>query len=125
LEKNTITVRREVEGGSEIIESPLPTLLTVELQLATPRYAPLPELVRALRQDIKIWGAKDIDSLPEQLGLKGSPTWVKQIFTPPPRGGGVIFDSVEKKEQAIEDFLNVFFEKEQKLVKEILSGGEG
>ena len=125
LKKNTITLRREVEGGSEIIESPLPALLTVELQLATPRYASLPEMVRSIRQEVKVWGAKDIDSTPEQLGLKGSPTWVKQIFTPPPRGGGTVFSTVEKKEQAIEDFLKMFFEKEQKIVNEIFSSGKG
>ncbi len=76
-----------MEGGREIIEGKLPALLTVELELAVPRYASLPDLVRALRYEITIWGAADIDGAPEKLGLKGSPTSVKEIFTPPLRQG--------------------------------------
>lgn len=121
LENDNITVRREIEGGSEIIEGSLPALLTVELELTTPRYASLPELARALRQEVKVWGVGEIDSTPEQSGLKGSPTMVKEIFSPPGRGGGSIFDATEDKEQAVGDFLGAFFEKEQPLLDEILN----
>ena len=124
-ENNTIRVKREVEGGSEIIEGALPALLTVELNLATPRYASLPALVRALRQDIRVWGAKDIVDSPERLGLKGSPTSVKEIFAPPVRGGGMVFDSTEKKGQATADFVNTFFEKERGLLEALLSKSKG
>jgi len=124
-ENNTITVRREVEGGSEIIEGKLPVLLSAELELTTPRYASLPELVRALRQDIKAWGAKEIDAPPERTGLKGSPTSVVEIFAPPVRGGGLVFDSAENHERAIEDFVGVLFEKESPLLDELLGKDRG
>lgn len=114
-EKKAITVRREVEGGTEIIESPLPALLTVELELTTPHYASLPALVRAIRHEVKVWGAAEIDSQPEQLGLKGSPTQVQEIFSPPVRQGGPVFEGAE-------DFLVAFFEKEAPLIGELLSG---
>ncbi len=112
LENNTISVKREVEGGSEIIEGKLPALLTVELELAIPRYASLPELIRALRQDIRVWGANEIGGLPERLGLKGSPTSVKEIFAPPVRGGGLVFDSAGNQDRSVEDFLDTFFDRE-------------
>ncbi len=121
VENDTIKVKREVEGGSETIEGTLPALLTTELELATPRYAILPELVRALKQDVKVWGAEEIDTMPERLGLKGSPTSVREIFAPPVRGGGLVFDSTENKEQATEDLLNALFEKEQPLLEELFS----
>ncbi len=123
MENKTITVRREVEGGSEIMEGKLPALLTVELELTAPRYASLPQLVRSLRQEVKVWGAKDIDSTPEQLGLKGSPTSVRQIFPPPKRKGGAAYDTTSDG-KVIEEFLNVFFEKEQALLGEILGNKE-
>jgi electron transfer flavoprotein beta subunit len=125
LSDNTVRVKRETEGGAEIIEGNLPALLTVELELTTPRYASLPELVRALTQEIRVWGANDIEGLPERLGLKGSPTSVKEIFAPPVRGGGAVFDSAEDKEQAIENFLDTFFDKEQRLLAELLSKDKG
>lgn len=125
LEENTITVKREVEGGSEIIEGRLPALLTIELEFGAPHYASLPELVRSLRQDIRVWGANEISGLEERLGLKGSPTWVKEIFAPPLREGGLVFDSQGKPGQATEDFLDVLFKKELPLLDELLGSGKG
>lgn len=122
LENKKIRVRREVGAGSEIIEGKLPALLTVELDLTIPRYASLPELLRALRQDIKVWGASDIEGFPDRLGLKGSPTSVKEIFAPPVRKGGLVFDSAEDKGRAIGDFLDTLFEKERGLLNELPSG---
>jgi electron transfer flavoprotein beta subunit len=119
MQKETIRVRRETEGGSEIIEGKLPVLLTVELELSIPRYASLPQLIQALRQDVKVWGAGDIGGSPERLGLKGSPTFVRKIFSPPVRSGGMVFDSKEK-EEAADDFLEAFFNKEERLLKEIM-----
>ena len=110
--KKTIVVKREVEGGSEIIEGGLPALLTCELELGTPRYASLPEMVRALRQEVKVWGTAEINATPEQLGLKGSPTQVKEIFTPPLRTGGAVFDTKEDGDNAIQNFLEGLFQDE-------------
>jgi electron transfer flavoprotein beta subunit len=121
----TIKVKRETEEGSEIIEGKLPALLTVELELATPRYASLPELVRALRQEVKVWGAANIDSAPGLLGLKGSPTSVREIFAPPVRKGGVAYDGGGDKARAAGDFLKAFFEKEPALINEIFSDHKG
>jgi electron transfer flavoprotein beta subunit len=117
-----IRVRRDVGAGSEIIEGRLPALLTVELDLTIPRYASLPELLRALRQDIRVWGASDIEGSPDHLGLKGSPTSVKEIFAPPVRKGGLVFDVTEDKGRDIGDFLDTFFEKERELLNELALG---
>jgi electron transfer flavoprotein beta subunit len=124
LESGDITVRREVEGGSEIVRGKTPALLTVELQLGTPRYASLPELVRSLREDIKVWGADEIEALPERLGVKGSPTLVKGISAPEARKGGLTFDA-EQNEKAVEDFLDKLFDKESALLGEILLKTKG
>lgn len=115
-----IKIRREGEAGSEIIEGSLPALLTVELETAKPRYASLPQLISSLRQEITVWGAGDIEGAPEYLGLKGSPTSVNQIFAPPVRKGGTVFDGGGNEGKPAEDFLNAFFEKEPRLLDELL-----
>jgi electron transfer flavoprotein beta subunit len=120
LNSGYITVKREVESGSEIIKGKMPALLTVELQLSLPRYASLPELVRSLRQDVKVWSAKDIDALPERLGVKGSPTLVRGISAPEPRRGGMTFNA-EQNEKAVDDFLDKLFDRESALLAEIFS----
>jgi electron transfer flavoprotein beta subunit len=115
-EGRTIRVQRDVEGGREIVEGALPALLTAELELAAPRYASLPDLVRALRHPVRTWGAVEINGAPEKLGLKGSPTSVKEIFTPPQRQGGPVFDGVK-------DFLDDFFENERPLLDGLTGQG--
>jgi electron transfer flavoprotein beta subunit len=121
LEKKLITVRREIDGGSQIIEAKLPVLLTVELELASPRYATLPGLIKSIRQEIKTWGAKELGATPEQLGLKGSPTSVRTIFAPPPRKGGPVFDSSEGQDKAVNSLLDTLFEKETAILSEVLN----
>jgi electron transfer flavoprotein beta subunit len=124
LKTGDITVRREVEGGSQIIRGKMPALLTVELQLGTPRYASLPELVRSLRAQVTVWGAKEIEALPERLGVKGSPTVVKGISAPEPRKGGLTFNA-EQDEKAVDNFLNQLFDKDSALLKDITDGKKG
>jgi len=119
LERGDITVRREIEGGSEIVRGKIPALLTVELQLSTPRYASLPDMVRSLRKDIRVWGVDEIGALPERLGVKGSPTLVKKISAPEARKGGLVFNA-EQNEKAVEDFLDKLFDRESVLMDEIL-----
>jgi electron transfer flavoprotein beta subunit len=116
-EKGSITVRRELEDGSEIVEGKLQALLTVGLEAGTPRYASLPQMVRAMRQEITVWGASDISALPERLGIKGSPTSVNSVFAPRVREGGLVFDTVEDRERSIDEFLNTFFSHESSLVE--------
>jgi electron transfer flavoprotein beta subunit len=104
--KGVIQVRRKIEGGFEIVKGPLPALLTAELDLAKPRRASLPLLIQALRAGVKRWDAKAIEAEPVKLGLKGSATWVKRIFTPPVREGGPRFTAGENPEAAVEQFLD-------------------
>ena len=81
-EKKRVQVRRKVEEGFEVINGPLPALLTVELELAKPRRAPLPALIDSLRAPVRAWDAKAIGASPQLVGIKGSPTWVKAIAAP-------------------------------------------
>ena len=68
-EKRQIQVRRKVEGGLEVIQGPLPALLTAELELAKPRRAPLPLLIRSLRAEVKQWDAKAIEAELRKAGI--------------------------------------------------------
>lgn len=104
-----IQVRRNVEGGIEVIRGPLPALLTVELELAKPRRASLPSVVHSLRAPIAAWDGKAIDASSKELGLKGSPTWVKSISSPPAKVGGPTFDAVEDLKEAVAQSLDVLF----------------
>ncbi|MFH1782734.1 MAG: electron transfer flavoprotein subunit beta/FixA family protein [Candidatus Omnitrophota bacterium] len=85
------------EEGYEIIEAPLPCLLTVVKEINEPRLPSLKGKMRAKKVEINKIEAKDMDLDPSLLGLAGSPTKVVKIFTPPPRKGGQIFEGEAKE----------------------------
>lgn len=103
---NRIRVARKMERGQEILEGELPALLTVELELAVPRRASLPNLMASLRQPIKAWNKDDIGGDVQKLGIKGSPTWVRRIGAPPPRESGPRFAAREGVADAVRQGLD-------------------
>ncbi|MCM8824379.1 MAG: electron transfer flavoprotein subunit beta/FixA family protein, partial [Candidatus Omnitrophica bacterium] len=91
LEKRIIRVERLLEDGYEVLELQLPALLTVVKEINEPRMPSLRGKLKAKSAQIPIWTIKDLELKEEEVGLKGSPTQVVRIFTPPPRQSGVIF----------------------------------
>lgn len=84
-------VRRMVEDGYEVIESPLPAVLTVVKEINTPRLPSLRGLARSKSAVIPVWGAGEIDIDKDKVGLSGSFTRVIKIFTPQRACQGEIF----------------------------------
>jgi electron transfer flavoprotein beta subunit len=108
-EKKRVQVRRNIEGGFEVINGPLPALLTVELELAKPRRAPLPMLIDSLRAPVKAWDAKTIGVSAQLVGLKGSPTWVKAIASPQLHRAGPKWDATQGVSEAVSSALDELF----------------
>jgi electron transfer flavoprotein beta subunit len=96
-------VQRMTEQGYEVIQLPLPALFTVVKEINEPRIPSLRGMMRAKRQKITRWGARDIQADSGRIGLTGSPTQVIKIFTPPPRKGGQIIrgDSEEVAQELV------------------------
>lgn len=84
-------VRRMVEDGYEVMESPLPAVLTVVKEINTPRLPSLRGLARSKSAAIPVWGAGEIDIDRDKVGLSGSFTRVIKIFTPQRVCQGEIF----------------------------------
>jgi len=90
IENGKIFAERLLEDENEVVEAPLPALITVVKQINEPRYPSLKGQMKAKKAVITTLSAKDIEAEEDKVGLKGSPTWVVKIFTPPPKGGGEI-----------------------------------
>jgi electron transfer flavoprotein alpha/beta subunit len=86
LKDNSIKVERMMDDGYDLVEATLPSLITVVRELNVPRLPSLRGKMAAKKAVIKKWGAGDIEAPVEKLGFSGSPTQVKRIFTPEPRG---------------------------------------
>jgi len=83
-----LTVTREIDGGLETVEVTLPAVLTADLRLNTPRYATLPNIMKAKK--------KPLDTLkPADLGVDVAPRLkTLKVVEPPKRKGGVMVKDV-------------------------------
>lgn len=86
----TIVVERMLENGREVIKSSLPALLTVVKDINEPRFPSRLAIKKVAGVEIPTLNAKDIHADENRIGLKGSPTWVKKIFSPEARERGEI-----------------------------------
>lgn len=99
-----LIVEKEQDDGYEVIETELPALLTVVKSINIPRYASIKSKIAARKVEIKTISAEELDIDQQHLGLKGSPTQVKRIFSPKKRTTGVIIKNENGKESAGELF---------------------
>lgn len=90
---DTVRVEREHEEGYEIIETTVPVLLTVVKSINEPRLPTVKGTMKANRKDIPVVTVTDVEVDPDRLGLKGSPTQVRRIFTPQQRTQGEIIQA--------------------------------
>jgi len=99
INDKTMKVERMMEDGYDLIESPVPALITVVKEINNPRIASLKGKMAAKKAVIKTFAAADIGADVKRIGLNGSPTQVMKIFTPKQRAGGEKFKG-EAQEQA-------------------------
>jgi electron transfer flavoprotein beta subunit len=86
----SVTVEREVDGGLETVKLQLPAVITTDLRLNQPRYATLPNIMKAKKKTIT-------QITPEQLGVQiTSDLEILEVFEPPKRKAGVILASVDE-----------------------------
>jgi electron transfer flavoprotein beta subunit len=77
------TVTREVDGGLETVELKLPAIVTADLRLNEPRYASLPNIMKARKKQIDILK-------PEDLGVDVTPRLtIVSVAEPPGRKAGI------------------------------------
>jgi electron transfer flavoprotein beta subunit len=88
IEEGICRARRLVENGYETWEIPLPAVLAVVKEAATPRLPTLRGKQRAKKTHIPLWGPEELEIAPDQIGLQGSPTRVIKIFRPQIARGG-------------------------------------
>ncbi|MGV9009322.1 electron transfer flavoprotein subunit beta/FixA family protein [Brevundimonas sp.] len=83
-------VTREVDGGNQTLSASLPAVVTVDLRLNTPRYASLPNIMKAKKKEIATKAVADygVDTAPRLTVLK--------VTAPPTRSAGIkVADAAE------------------------------
>lgn len=78
-----IRAQRLMDDGYDVLESPLPALISVVKEINVPRLESLKGKMRAKKHEPATWGVADLPDFDLiQVGLKGSPTRVMKTFTP-------------------------------------------
>ena len=100
LEARKVRVRRKLEGRHEIVEAPLPVLITVVREINRSRYPAVPMRLMAEEAEVTLWDNKVMQLPEEGIGLKGSPTQVRRIFSPERTKGEIVGDGLNNPEEA-------------------------
>jgi electron transfer flavoprotein beta subunit len=81
-EGGSIRVERLVEDGYEVLEMPVPALITVVKEINDPRLPSLRGIMAAKKCQVEIWAASDLEEDEARFGLSGSPTQVVETYVP-------------------------------------------
>lgn len=89
VEGSDLSVERETDNGTEVIKVATPAIVTADLRLNEPRYATLPNIMKAKKKKVETIDAAS-------YGFSLDPTYtVTEVNEPPPRKGGITVESVD------------------------------
>ncbi len=112
LEAKKVRVRRKLEGRHEIVEAPLPALITVVREINQPRYPIVPMRLMSEDAEVTLWDNKVMQLTEETIGLKGSATQVRKIFSPERAKGEILGDGTNKPEEAAHLLIDTLLQKD-------------
>ena len=96
-----LKVQRQFEDRYHVLKVKMPCVITALAELAEPRYMTVGGIVDAYdSKEVTVWGLEDLkDTIDEaNIGLKGSPTRVKQSFTKQPKAAGTVLKDLTPDE---------------------------
>jgi len=96
-----VKVERVVADGYEVVEAPLPCLITISNELGEPRYATLKGIMAAAKKQPIIWKPQDIGLDPAKIGAQGRRTKLVKLFQPVREGKCEIITADSVAEAAV------------------------
>jgi electron transfer flavoprotein beta subunit len=112
VKAKTVKVRRKLEGRHEIVSAPLPAMIAVLREINTPRYPNVPMRLQAEDTSITTWDNKAMQLDENTIGLKGSPTQVRKIFSPERAKGEILGSEDDKPEDSAKLLITKMVEKD-------------
>ena len=112
LQAKKIRVKRKLGDWRETLEAPFPVLITVKREINRMRYPAVPMRLVAEDATITSWDNKQMKLNEETIGLKGSATQVRKIFSPERAKGEILGDGTSDPENAAHLLLDKLIEKD-------------
>ncbi len=82
VQDSKVKVERILLDGIEMVEAPLPALVTVSNELGEPRYPQLRQIMAAARKEVSVWSAADLGLDASKVGSGGSLLNVERLYVP-------------------------------------------
>lgn len=101
VDAKSARAERDIEGGREVVETPLPAVITTQKGLNEPRYPSFRGIRQARRKPFTQWAPADVGLDPGDVGAVGAKLEVVEILPPPERPPGRVVDG-EPPEAAAE-----------------------
>ena len=111
LKAKKVRVRRKLEGRHEIVEAPLPAMIAVVREINHCRYPTVPRRLMAEDAEVPVWDNTVLAMDPKTIGLNGSPTQVRKIFSPERVKGELLGDGLNAPEEAASLLVDALIEK--------------
>ena len=110
-EDGVVVVKRQFEDRYQLLKVKTPCLITALSELAQPRYMTVSGIVNAYNKEVKVLTFEDVKNNlnPDFIGLKGSPTNVKQSFTKQVKGAGTVINV--SADEAVKTIMDKLIEK--------------
>ena len=96
-----LILEREVENGFETVEVHIPALICMLQGQGEPSRPLIEGIIKAHGFEVKVFAHEDIGLSPDEIGIKGSPTYVSKAFRPQKRNDCVFVDTVGELAVAI------------------------
>ncbi len=112
LTAKKVRVRRKLEGRHEVVESSLPALIAVVREINHPRYPTVPMRLMSETAEVVLWDNKVMELDEETIGLKGSPTQVRRIFSPERPKGEILGDGLDNPDEAAKLLIDALLSKD-------------
>lgn len=111
ITEGSVRCQRMTEDGYEVIEMPLPAVITVVKEINEPRLPSMKGKLKAKKTEVTVYTADDIGADKNLCGLKGSPTQVVRTFVPTHEINGEMIDGTprEQAEKLAGKLLNMQF----------------
>jgi len=112
LKAKKVRVRRKVGGWHEIVEAPLPAMISVVREINRPRYPTVPKRLMVEDAAVTLWNNEEMKLDEETIGLKGSATQVRKIFSPERAKGEILGDGINNPEESAHLLIGKLIEKD-------------
>ncbi|MBM4452501.1 MAG: electron transfer flavoprotein subunit beta/FixA family protein [Chloroflexi bacterium] len=106
IQSRRVKCRRKLEGRHEIVEARLPAMLSVLREINKPRYPTVPMRLMSADASVNLWDNNVMGLDKSTIGLNGSATQVRKIFSPERAKGQIIGDGLNAPEEAAELLIN-------------------